>query len=335
MVVGKQALLAVRGTEVMADSKSATTGPPAEVVASAKEDSEGRASGSPHQQDDTGNAAPASQFRITSVAQVEGEETPSDPLDTSVNEGLRASMCLSDTNSVDTEQTDGNPDPQTPTANPRPPSPAEEVLQGPAPQNHQSLRLNGSHLTTQQSQLPGSSRFRKVAKYLRERWQVEDSVETDRAEEGKSSSTVLLTQGPVLVPASQSGPLVESNSLASSSSPNLSAAGSEKWENVPAIESQEMASEKGAESRPQSKLATHEVKVPVQLSPPQSVDQGGEVAQPESIFTKMQLHSSHSSDSFDVADSTGSGIEERYGFSEEFRQHEEVLKSASSSVGTR
>lgn len=335
MVVGKQASLAVRGTEVMADSKSATTGPSTEAVASAKEDSEGRGGGSPHQQDDTGNAAPASQFRITSVAQVEGEEAPLDPLETSVNEGLRASMCLSDTNSVDTEQTDC-PDPQTPTANQRPPSPAEEVLQGPAPQNHQSLRLNGSHLTTQQSQLPGSSRFRKVAKYLRERWQVEDSVETDRAEEGKSSSTVLLTQAPVPVVTSQSVSLVESNPLASSSSPNLSTAGSEKWENVPAIESQEMAGEKGAESRPQSKLTTHEAKVPVQLSPQQSVDLPvGEVAQLDSLLSKTQPGSSHSSDSLSVHEDIGSGPVEMHGFSEESGQHEGASKSASSSGGTR
>lgn len=342
MVVGKQASLAVRGAEVMADSNSASTGPSTEAAALAKEDVEERAGGSPQQQDDAGNAAPASQFRITSVATVEGEEAPLDQLETSVTEGLRTSMCLSDStslNSVETEQID-DADPVTPTKPQRPPSPVEEGLQCPAPQNHQSLRANGSHLTTQQSQQQGSSRFRKVAKYLRERWQVEDSVETDRAEEGKSSSTVQLTQAPLLLATTQSGLLAESGSLASSSLPSLSTVSSvERWESAPVFESQETANEKAAEPRPPSKLASHELKVPVQLSPQMSVE--------STVVEGVQLESlpMHVSDS--VVQS-GSSSPSSLGLLEETRrelvivdvaeeeesgQHEGAPKSGSSTSG--
>lgn len=343
MVVGRQASLSVRGTEGMTDSKSATTGPPlGEVVALAKEDSEGRAGGSPQQQDDVGNAVPASQFRITSVAQVEGEEAPLDPLETSVNDGLRASVCLSDSNSLDTEQTDA-PDPLSPVINQRPPSPVEEVLQGPAPQNHHSLRLNGSHLTTQQSQQQGSSRFRKVAKYLRERWQVEDSVETDRSEEGKSSSAVVLSQTAVLLAANQSGSLVEGNSLTSSSSPNLSTAGSERWDSPPVEHHELLHHEKAAvESRPPSKLATHEAKVPVQLSPQHSIDppppttEAGQLEPLSQHNSDLSQHSGASSPSLVPPEEEGreSSVVD-VGEREESRQHEGLSKSTSSSGGMR
>lgn len=335
MVVGKQASLSVRGSEGMTDSKSATTGPPpGEVVALAKEDSEGRTGGSPQQQDDVGNAVPASQFRITSVAQVEGEEVPLDPLDTSVNDGLRASVCLSDSNSLDTEQTDA-PDPLSPVVNQRPPSPVEEVLQGPAPQNHHSLRLNGSHLTTQQSQQQGSSRFRKVAKYPRERWQVEDSVETDRSEEGKSYSAVVLSQT-----TSQSGSLVEGNSLLSSSSPNLSTAGSERWDS-PLVEHPELVEKVLAEPRPPSKLATHEAKLPVQLSPQHSIDppppaaaEAGQLEPLSQHNSDLSQHSGASSPSLGLLEEGGreSSVVD-VGEKEESVQHEGLSKPTSSIPG--
>ena len=340
MVVGKHASQSVRGSERMAESKSATTGPPAEAaaVAPAKEDAEGRAGGSPHPHEDGGNAAPASQFRIMSVAQVEGEEAPLDPMDASVNEGLRASICLSDSNSLDTEQTDG-PDPLSPAPNQRPPSPVEEVLHGPALQNHHSLRLNGSNqLTSQQSQQQGSSRFRKVAKYLRERWQVEDSVETDRGEEGKSSSTVTLSQTTVLVGPIQSGLQVEGNSLASSSSPNLYTTGSERWEHSAVVEPQEVAHEKAGELRPPSKLSTHEVKVLVQLSPQQSLDpaaaaEGGQL-EPLSTHSSDRSQSGASSPTSGLHEEAGrdSSVADVVGEGEEIGQHE---GSGSSSAGTR
>ena len=344
MVVGKQPSLAVKGAEVMADSNSASTGPSAEAGALAKEDAEGRAGGSPQQHDDTGNAAPASQFRITSVATVEGEEAPLDQLETSATEGLRTSICLSDStslNSVETEQID-DPDPLTPTEPRRPPSPAEESIQCPAPQNHQSLRTNGSHLTTQQSQQQGSSRFRKVAKYLRERWTVEDSVETDRSEEGKSSSSVQLAQAP-LPPANQLGLLAESNSLTSSSSPNLSAITSvERWEGSPVFEPLETSNEKAAEPRPPSKLVSHEVKAPVQLSPQMSVDstmaEGTQLdSLPMHVSEVVVPSGSSSPSSLGPLEEAGREVVSvDMAVGEESGQHEGLPKSGSStSAGTR